>query len=96
MNFTERKGLTLEKICDKIQVDIKKSRIVIADVTENNSGVYYEAGFAQGLGIPVIWTCRKDKISEVHFDTRQYNHILWESKEELYEKLKVRIKSLFI
>ena len=27
-------------------------------------------------------------IEEVHFDTRQYNHIVWEMPDELYEKLK--------
>lgn len=56
-------------------------------------GVYYEAGFAQGLGLPVIWTCRKDCIDDVHFDTRQYNHIVWETPEELYAKLKHRIEA---
>ncbi len=54
-------------------------------------GVYYEAGFAQGLGIPVIWTCRQDQIEKVHFDTRQFNHITWTTPEELKEKLVKRI-----
>jgi hypothetical protein len=30
-------------------------------------GVYFEAGFALGLGIPVIWTVRKDQMEQVHF-----------------------------
>jgi len=56
-------------------------------------GVYYEAGFAQGLGIPVIWTCHADCINHVHFDTRQYNHIVWKTPDELYTKLKHRIEA---
>ena len=40
--------------------------------------VYYEAGFAHGLNIPVIFTCRADQVGKVHFDTRQYPHITWE------------------
>jgi len=54
-------------------------------------GVYYEAGFAQGLNIPVIWTCRQDIINYVHFDTRQFNHITWVDPQDLYAKLKNRI-----
>lgn len=66
---------------------------MIADFTGNRNGVYFEAGFAMGLGIPVIWTCRKDHIDNVHFDTRQYNHIVWETPEELREKLTYRIEA---
>lgn len=54
-------------------------------------GVYYEAGFAQGLGIPVIWTVKADHINHVHFDTRQFNHITWIDAKDLREKLKNRI-----
>jgi hypothetical protein len=40
-------------------------------------GVYYEAGFAHGLNIPVIFTCRADTVDKLHFDIRQYNAIVW-------------------
>ena len=70
------------KIDDQIVSEMRRSRFVVADFTHRDSGprggVYYEAGFAHGLNIPVIFTCRKDAIGKVHFDTRQYNHILWE------------------
>ena len=82
-----------DKICDRIIAEINKSRFVIADVTNHRKAVYFEAGYAMGMGLPVIWTCRKDyepKMKEV-FDTRQYNHIIWETPEELREKLKNRI-----
>ena len=62
--------------------------------SEPRGGVYFEAGLAQGLGIPVIWTCRNDMIDQVHFDTRQYNHIVWSSPEDLAEKLQVRIEAV--
>ena len=54
-------------------------------------GVYYEAGFAQGLNIPVIWTCREDRMDRVHFDTRQYSHILWTGPQDLRQKLRNKI-----
>ena len=47
-------------INDQIIANINQSRFVIADFTGNRSGVYYEAGYARGLNIPVIYTCRED------------------------------------
>jgi len=81
----------LGDICDEIIVEIRKSRFVIADVTGQRQGVYFEAGYAMGLGLPVIWTVREDQIKECKFNTRQYNHVRWESPEDLREKLKNRI-----
>ena len=41
-----------EKICDKIDVEIRRSRLLVADFTHGNDGargsVYYEAGLAKG------------------------------------------------
>ena len=91
------------KIDDEIIAEIRRSRFVVCDFTcgliEHDGkqiaiprgGVYYEAGFAQGLGIPVIWICHTDHIEHVHFDTRQFNHITWSTPEELCEKLRNRI-----
>ena len=80
-----------DKICDRILAEIKRSRFLIADVTGQRQGVYFEAGFAMGMGLPVIWTCREDQINKCHFDTRQYNHITWSNENELREKLRDRI-----
>jgi nucleoside 2-deoxyribosyltransferase len=82
-----------EKICDKIISEIRKSSLLIADFTGNRGGVYFEAGFAMGLGIPVVWTCRQDCIKDLHFDTRQYNHIPWENEDDLREKVVDRIEA---
>jgi nucleoside 2-deoxyribosyltransferase len=84
---------TNQKVCDEIIADIRRSRFMVADFTGQRGGVYYEAGFAQGLGIPVIWTCKKGGEKKLHFDTRQYNHILWETPEELRGKLTARIRA---
>jgi len=46
-------------INDEIIGEIRNSKFVIADFTGNRGGVYYEAGFAYGLNIPVIYTCRE-------------------------------------
>ncbi len=85
------------KIDDEIIAEIRRSRFLVADFTQGETGarggVYYEAGFAHGLNIPVIFTCRKDALGKVHFDTRQYNHIAWETHEELSERLSQRISA---
>ncbi len=83
-----------EKICDKILAEIRLAQLVVADFTLHRAGVYFESGFAMGLGRPVIWTCRKDQLGEAHFDTRQYNHIDWESPAELRRKLADRIRAI--
>ena len=76
-----------DKIDDRIIAEIRKSGLLVADFTGHRSGVYFEAGFAMGLGIPVIWTCKKDDVDNAHFDTRQQQHLLWETPDELREKL---------
>ena len=82
-----------EKICDLIIAEIRSSKFLIADVTEQRQNVYYEAGFAHGLNRNVIWTCKSDEIKDAHFNTRQYNHIVWEDAEDLKKKLIQRIKA---
>lgn len=81
------------KIDDEIIAEIRKSRFLVADFTKHRGGVYFEAGFALGLGMQVIWTCRNDDVSELHFDTRQYNHIVWSNPGELALRLEQRIEA---
>lgn len=80
------------KIDDEIVAEIKRSRFVVADFTQGNDGasggVYYEAGFAHGLDIPVIYTCQRDMLDKIHFDTRQYSHIPWDNTSEGLEKFR--------
>jgi len=77
----------IDRIDAKIIADIKDSLFVVADVTQQKQGVYFEAGFAQGLNRSVIWTVREDDLPNAHFDTRQYKHILWNKPADLQEKL---------
>lgn len=79
------------KICDEIIAEIRRSQCVIADFTGHRGGVYFEAGFAMGLGIPVIWLVEEKEIGNIHFDTRQYSHIAYKDENDLYARLKARI-----
>lgn len=95
-------------ITDEIIVGIKDSRFVIADMTGYRGGVYYEAGFARGLGKPVILTCRKDWFDgetdcngkvikeKIHFDINHLNVIVWSTLDELKERLISRIKATIL
>lgn len=84
------------KICDAIVAEIRRSAFLVADFTGHRGGVYFEAGFAMGLGIPVIWLCKEGEINGAHFDTRQYNHILWNNETELFERLCNRIDAIIV
>jgi hypothetical protein len=77
-------------INDEIIAAIRQSRFVIADFTEQRAGVYFEAGYAKGLGLEVIWLCRED-----HFDNEHYNFIKWNegNLDDLKEKLTNRISA---
>ena len=95
-----------DDITDKIIAEIKTSKFVITDFTYNNQGAYFEAGFAQGRGLPVIRTCKKEWFEEkdengylknhLHFDINHYNFILWENHEDLKEKLINRIRATIL
>jgi nucleoside 2-deoxyribosyltransferase len=84
----------VNKICDEIISEIRKSRFVVADFTGQRGGVYFEAGYALRRDIPVIWTCSKDNLPNLHFDIRQYNCIDWVTPDELSQRLKARIEAL--
>lgn len=68
-------------IDDRLRVEIRQCRFLIADLTHQNKGAYWEAGYAEGLGKPVIYTCRKDVFDEKaiapHFDTNHHLTVVW-------------------
>ncbi|MGQ0446007.1 MAG: hypothetical protein ACT4O2_13000, partial [Beijerinckiaceae bacterium] len=66
-------------IDDQLRVRLRTARFVIADLTHGNQGAYWESGFAEGLGRPVIYTCREEEWKErkTHFDTNHLNTIIW-------------------
>lgn len=86
------------KICDEIIAKIRSAKFVVADFTGHRGGAYYEAGFAHGLGKPIILTCRRDdfKKDKVHFDLNHHNFIVWEGIDDLVQKLVLRIQATII
>jgi hypothetical protein len=84
----------VNRIDDQIIADIRRCRFMVADLTDQRQGVYFEAGMMMGLGRTVIWMVRKDELSKVHFDNRQYNFIVYENLGDARKRLRLRILAL--
>lgn len=83
------------RIDDEIVASIRSSRFLVADFSVDRGGIYFEAGYALGLGLPVIWLVRESEIDTIHFDNRQYNFIRWKPDDYvgLQGALKNRIEA---
>jgi hypothetical protein len=84
-------------IDDQIRVAIRRAKFVIADLTHANNGAYWEAGFAEGAGKPVIYTCRADAWDKqrTHFDTNHLATIIWDQSDlpDTERRLKAMIQA---
>jgi predicted RNA-binding Zn-ribbon protein involved in translation (DUF1610 family) len=84
-------------IDDRLRVEIRTSRFLIADLTHENAGAYWEAGFAEGLGKPVFYSCEKTKFEKqkTHFDTNHHLTVIWdaENPKEVARNLKATIRA---
>lgn len=73
--------------------NIQNSRFVIAELSDKNPGAYWEAGYAEGLGLKVIYACEKRQLkNKLHFDVNHRNTILWEETD--YQKAKERLQTV--
>ena len=81
------------QIVPEIFYEIKQSHFIVADLTKQRNGVYYEAGYAEALNKEVILTCKKEDFETRHFDIAQKNTIEWISPDDLYTRLVKRIRA---
>jgi len=70
-------------IDNRLRAEIRKSRFLVCELTRANAGAYWEAGFAEGLGKPVIYTCEKTFFDSegTHFDTNHFHTVLWQESD---------------
>lgn len=84
---------------DKIIDEMRCAKFLVADFTQDADGargeVYYEVGLAEGLGLEVIFTCRKDAIDKVHFDVDNHGTVVWATPAELHKVLRDLILMVF-
>ena len=88
-------------IIGEITTEITDSVALIADLTGNRGGVYYEAGIARGLQlcnhpIKLILTCKRSFFDNerVHFDVSGDNIVLYENDDDLRKKLTQRLQAV--
>lgn len=80
---TVAEGQAAGLIDDQMRVGLRQARFVVADLTHASRGAYWEAGFAEGAGKPVIYTCRLDHwtAENPHFDTNHLATIIWNPED---------------
>lgn len=63
-----------------LRKEIEGSAFLIAELTHDNNGVYWEAGFAEGQKKPVVYICEKSKFEKEkpHFDTSHCTTVTWQ------------------
>jgi hypothetical protein len=102
----KRLGLVVERVDDNPEAGVIDNRMrqliqdaafVIADLTHGNNGAYWEAGYAEGLGKPVIYLCEKSVFEETkpHFDVNHSMTVMWseETPEETIDLLCATIRN---
>lgn len=87
LRTTEHERKTAGLIDHRMRVEIRTSRFVVCDLTHHNRGAYWEAGFAEGIGRPVFFTCRRDVAEHAdaaqrpHFDTAHQLIVRWDAAD---------------
>ncbi|MEM6663468.1 MAG: hypothetical protein AAF666_14960 [Pseudomonadota bacterium] len=79
-------------IIDEIHDSIESCGFIVADLTHERPNVYYEIGYARGLGKKVILTSKAG--TEVHFDLQGFNRIVWSGSENLKDQISPIIKNI--
>jgi hypothetical protein len=78
-------------IIEQVWQDIRKSEVLVADLTCSNPNVYYELGLAQALGKPCILLLQKKK--QIPFDIGRQRCIRYDPKDKKH--LKAELSAAF-
>jgi hypothetical protein len=83
-----------------LRMQIRDAAFVLVDLTHENAGAYWEAGYAEGLGKPVLYVCEREKFEErkTHFDTNHCTTVLWDEKniDQFVDSLKATLRRSLI
>ena len=85
-----------QTINDFIIASIKQSRFCVVDLTHKSHGAYFEAGYALGRGLKVIYTCREDHFEDIHFDLKSMQIIRYSTPEKLRNDLSLKIQAFIL
>jgi len=79
---------------ETIKHEIQKSKICIADISEDNPNVWFELGYAIALNKEVVFVCEKQSRDKYPFDVQHYQIISYEKEVRSdFDKLEKEITS---
>lgn len=78
---------------DKALAEIRESRFLVVDLTKNRPSVFFEAGFAHGLGIEIIFVYKEGEGTDLEFYAKHYQCYKYSSPDELRELVKNAISA---
>lgn len=78
------------RITDRILTSIRRARLVVVDLTRERPNVYFELGFARGLGKTVITIMREG--TKAHFDVQDWTHLSYVDSRPLERDLLQRFQ----
>ena len=100
LNDTSKAGV----IDNHLREQIQGASFVLAELTHGNHGAYWEAGYAEGKEIPVIYICERtafeDEKRKTHFDVNHCTTEIWEKDkldtfvDELLQTLQRSLKEV--
>lgn len=83
-DLVDLRNVSRAGVIDNImRAQIRDAAFVLVDLTHDNPGAYWEAGYAEGLGKPVIYICEQSKFdaAKTHFDTNHCTTVMWRAEE---------------
>lgn len=78
------------RITDQIVQMIRRARFVVADLSHERPNVYFELGYARGLGKTVITIAREG--TSIHFDVKDWTYIPYIDSRLLERDIKKRLE----
>lgn len=72
---------------------IGDARLIVADLTHERPNVYFELGYARGLGKTVVTVAREE--TTIHFDVKDWRCYFYSDSRDIEEQLKKKFASVF-
>lgn len=83
-DLIDMRDISQAGVIDNImRTQIRDAAFVLVDLTHDNYGAYWEAGYAEGLGKPVIYLCEQSKFdaAKTHFDVNHCTTLTWTTSD---------------
>jgi hypothetical protein len=78
------------QISNQIMSMIAKARLIVADLTHERPNVYFELGYARGIGKTIV-TCAREG-TDIHFDVKDWTYIPYSDSRILERELVNRFR----